>query len=115
MQKMQQLVLSSLTVSNTADWILYGSILCYCRLTGSPKYFEPILHYLRSNSVEVPPGLSRVSLRNEAEFYGIQKLVDHFDQLAEIEKAKSEPPKKGKYVSYSEKQLKFSQCPANES
>ena len=66
--------------------------------TGSPKYFEPILHYLRTNVPEVPPGLSRASLRSEAEFYGIQKLVDHLDHLAEMDKAKNESPKKGKYV-----------------
>lgn len=34
-------------------------------------------------------------MRSEAEFYGIQKLVDYLDHLAEMEKAKNEPPKKG--------------------
>ena len=84
---------SSLTVSNVTDCtknLLHLSCTDSC--TGSPKYFEPILHYLRTNTAEVPPGLSRASLRSEAEFYGIQKLVNHFDQLAEMEKAKSEPP-----------------------
>ena len=78
---------------NVYRWMLSIPYL-YCSV-GSPKYFDPILHYLRTNSLEIPSGVSRTSLRNEAEFYGIQKIVDHLDHL-EKERAKKELPKKGR-------------------
>ena len=49
--------------------------------SGSPKYFGPILHYLRTNSIDIPSDYELASMRMEAEFYGIQKIVDHIDYL----------------------------------
>lgn len=57
--------------------------------TGSPKYFSPILHYLRTNNLEIPSGVNRQSLQLEAEYYGIQKIVEHLKHL-ETEKKESE-------------------------
>ena len=49
--------------------------------SGSPKYFGPILHYLRTSVIDIPPNYTLSSIRMEAEFYGIQKIVDHIDYL----------------------------------
>ncbi len=65
--------------------------------TGSPKYFNPILHYLRTNNFEIPSGVSRQSLQLEAEFYGIQKIVDHLKHLEE-EKEKTELKAKSEHL-----------------
>ena len=66
-------------------------------LSGSPRYFEPILHYLRTNNLVIH-GIKLSSLRSEAEFYGIQKIVDHLDHLEKENAAKNEP-QKGKNIS----------------
>ena len=60
---------------------------------GSPKYFGSILHYLRTNNLELPSALNRQSLQLEAEFYGIQKIVDHLKHL-ESDKQNAESIKK---------------------
>ena len=70
--------------------LVFGLDVQLC--SGSPKYFEPILHFLRTNNLEVPPGLSQLSLKDEAEFYGIQKIVDHIDHQEKEKLAKSELP-----------------------
>ena len=62
--------------------------------SGSPHYFAPILHYLRCGVLELPPGITRTSLLKEAEFYGLQKIVDHITHVTDGEKKKKEPAKK---------------------
>ncbi len=64
---------------------------------GSPKYFGPILHYLRTNSIDIPSGYKLSSMRVEAEFYGIQKIVDHIDFL-ETEKKNDDNLQRGEYT-----------------
>ena len=61
---------------------------------GSPRYFELILQYLRSNVLEIPTGFSPKILQIEAEFYGIQKIVDH---LEHERKKKEEVKEQGLY------------------
>ncbi|XP_064383119.1 uncharacterized protein LOC135331796 [Halichondria panicea] len=63
----------------------------------SPKYFGSILHYLRTNNLELPSALNRQSLQLEAEFYGIQKIVDHLKHL-ESDKQNAESIKKNAAV-----------------
>jgi hypothetical protein len=54
---------------------------------GSPRYFSPLLHLLRSGELEIPPGVSHTSLQREAEFYGLSSVVF---KLQEEEKRKRE-------------------------
>ena len=63
---------------------------------GSPKYFGPLLHFLRSGVLEIPPGVSHTALQREAEFYGLNNVLAHFERLEE-EKRKSETPKKSEF------------------
>ena len=56
------------------------------------------MHYLRTNNLEIPSGLNRQSLQFEAEFYGIQKIVEHLKHL-ESEKQRKEAEKNSKYNS----------------
>jgi len=63
--------------------------------SGSPKYFGPILHYLRTNSFDIPPDYQLSTLRTEAEYFGIQKIVDHIDYL-EDKKRQEESQQPGK-------------------
>lgn len=73
------------------------SLFVYSFLLGSPKYFGPLLHFLRSGVLEIPPGVSRMALQREAEFYGLSRIVAHFE---EEEKKKNEAAKRGesKYI-----------------
>ena len=48
---------------------------------GSPRYFRPILHYLRTNNLEFPNSMDKKSLQMEAEYYGVQKIADHIKHL----------------------------------
>ena len=73
------MIVSSCNVSRNYIPTLFLSI----PITGSPKYFSPLLHYLRSGVLEIPPGVSRAALMREADFYGLQI-------------ATNEPPKKSK-------------------
>ena len=50
---------------------------------GSPRYFSPLLHFLRSGVLEIPPGVSHTSLQREAEFYGLSSVVTYFKQQEE--------------------------------
>ena len=56
---------------------------------GSPKYFGPLLHFLRSGVFEIPPGVTHTALHKEAEFYGLTTVVAYFNQLEEDKKKKS--------------------------
>ncbi len=38
--------------------------------------FETILNYLRSGTLVIPPYVAKESLRVEADFYGIQPIID---------------------------------------
>lgn len=46
----------------------------------------------------MPSGLSRFSLKEEAQFYGIQKIVDLIEHDEKEKMAKSELPKTGKII-----------------
>ena len=76
-------------------FLFLAFVLLSILLTGSPKYFSPLLHYLRSGVLEIPPGVSQAALMREAEFYGLQSVMKYFQQLEE-EKKKKEAPKKSK-------------------
>ena len=62
---------------------------------GSPKYFDPILHYLRSGVLEIPPGISRTTLLKEAEFYGLQTIVTRIEHIEAEKKKKPAVKSKG--------------------
>lgn len=67
---------------------------------GSPKYFGPILHYLRTNTIDIPSGYKLSAMRMEAEYYGIQKIVDHIDFLESEKKQEDSQPKGEKWIGY---------------
>lgn len=67
---------------------------------GSPKYFGPILHYLRTNSIDIPSDYKLTSMRMEAEFYGIQKIIDHIDFLESEGKKREDGCMKGEENAY---------------
>lgn len=49
----------------------------------SPKYFEPILNYLRSGKLIVEQNTNLEGVLEEAKFYGIEKLVQQLEGLIE--------------------------------
>ena len=66
----------------------------------NPKYFEPILNFLRSRELFIDPGISLKGVLSEAKYFGIQSLVTM------LEDNNNEPPtekegalKLGSYVS----------------
>ena len=87
-------------------------LITSCTSLGSPKYFSPILQYLRSSVLDIPDGYKLSLMRTEAEFYGIQKIIDHIDFL-EAEKKDLDSKKRGLYiVARGEKNTRFS-CSLN--
>lgn len=55
----------------------------------SPRYFGPILHFLRSGVLDIPPGVSHTSLQREAEFYGLTSVVQYFKDQEEEKRKKN--------------------------
>ena len=51
------------------------------RLDRSPKYFEPILNYLRTRELVIDPNVSMEGVLADAWFFGIQSLVDHIKKV----------------------------------
>ena len=49
----------------------------------SPKYFEPILNYLRHGKLILERGLNPRGVLEEAQFYGIESIVPHLERLTD--------------------------------
>jgi len=49
----------------------------------SPKYFEPILNYLRTGKIIIDTNVSRDGVLEEARYFGIQSMVDQFENGSE--------------------------------
>ena len=45
-----------------------------------PKYFEPILNYLRTGELNIDPNVNKENVIAEAKYFGIQSLVDKFEE-----------------------------------
>merc|ERR1712156_1192480 len=56
------------------------------RLDQNPKYFEPILDYLRTRELINDPNVSMDGVLAVARFFGIQSLVDQIEELKQAEK-----------------------------
>ena len=64
-------------------------------LDQNPKYFEPILDYLRTRELINDPNVSMDGVLAVARFFGIQSLVDQIEELKQAEE-KFEKEKKAK-------------------
>ena len=57
-------------------------------LDRTPKYFEPILHYLRTKELVIDPNVSMDGMLEEVRCFGIQSLVDQIEKLKLAEEQK---------------------------
>ena len=57
-------------------------------LDRTPKYFEPILNYLRTKELVIDPNVSMDGMLEEARCFGIQSLVDQIEKLKLAEEQK---------------------------
>ena len=57
-------------------------------LDRTPKYFEPILHYLRTKELVIDPNVSMDGVLGEARYFGIQILVVQIEKLKLAEEQK---------------------------
>ena len=48
----------------------------------SPKYFEPILNYLRTGSLIIDPNLNPEGVLEEARYYGIDSIIPRLETMA---------------------------------
>ena len=64
-------------------------------LDRNPKYFEPILDYLRTRELINDPNVSMDGVLAVARFFGIQSLMDQIEELKQGEE-KFEKGKKAK-------------------
>ena len=48
----------------------------------SPKYFEPILNYLRTGSLIIDPNLNPEGVLEEARYYGIESIIPRLETMA---------------------------------
>ena len=48
----------------------------------SPKYFEPILNYLRTGNLIIDPNLNPEGVLEEAKYYGIDSIIPKLESLA---------------------------------
>jgi len=48
----------------------------------SPKYFEPILNYLRTGNLIIDPNVNPEGVLEEAKYYGIDSLIPKLEKLA---------------------------------
>ena len=47
----------------------------------SPRYFEPILNYLRTGSLIIDPGLSPEVVLEEARYFGIDSIIPKLETM----------------------------------
>ncbi|XP_023336434.1 BTB/POZ domain-containing protein KCTD9 [Eurytemora carolleeae] len=47
----------------------------------SPKYFEPILNYLRTGNLIIDPNLNPEGILEEARYFGIESLIPRLEQI----------------------------------
>jgi len=48
----------------------------------SPRYFEPILNYLRTGNLIIDPNLNPSGVLEEARYYGMETIIPRLEQLA---------------------------------
>ena len=76
-------------------------------LDQNPKYFEPILDYLRTRELINDPNVSMDGVLAVARFFGIQSLVDQIEELKQAdEKFEKEKKAKAELAERIEKQKK---------
>lgn len=64
-------------------FFFFNNLICAC-LSGSPKYFDTILQFLRAGELENVSNTDRTQLIKEAEFYGLETMKKALqDQAAE--------------------------------
>ena len=51
----------------------------------NPDYFQPILNYLRTRELVIDPGISKKGVLVEAQYFGIQGLVDQIEKNPEVD------------------------------
>ena len=52
----------------------------------TPEYFKPILNYLRTGELVIDSGVNVKGVLAEAKFFGIQSLIDQYEESKKAEK-----------------------------
>jgi hypothetical protein len=47
----------------------------------SPKYFEPLLNYLRTGNLIIDPNVNPEGVLEEARYFGLETLIPRLEQL----------------------------------
>ncbi|XP_062518949.1 uncharacterized protein LOC134194062 [Corticium candelabrum] len=68
----------------------------------SGEFFSPILHYLRTRQIVVPPAVSHDAVLQEAKFYSLDKMVEELNELSKKEEPQPQNVLRmnGCYVNY---------------
>ena len=52
----------------------------------TPEYFKPILNYLRTGELVIDSGVNVKGVLAEAKFFGVQSLIDQYEESNTVEK-----------------------------
>ena len=52
----------------------------------TPEYFKPILNYLRTGELVIDSGVNVKGVLAEAKFFGVQSLIDQYEESKKAEK-----------------------------
>ena len=56
-------------------------------IEGTGEYFLPILHYLRTRRLFIPPNVDVEAVQEEARYFLLTDLVDEIDKILETKRA----------------------------
>ena len=58
----------------------------------SPRYFEPLLNYLRCGKLIIDPGLNVHGVYEEAKYYGVESVIPIIEDMLDALEDKEDPP-----------------------
>ena len=72
----------------------------------SPKYFEPLLNYLRYRKLIIDPGVNVQGVYEEAKYFGIESAIPDIEKMLQLQGGESGLQASIRIMSYEVSQIK---------